>query len=79
MKWNVVIGRRKKAYPLSDVWEIPYLNPKANRRTGYPTQKPIAVAESNMDVRRMKGTVLDPLAEVVQHNVLKSKGRIMLE
>ncbi len=26
---------------MSDVWEIPFLNPKAKERTGYPTQKPI--------------------------------------
>lgn len=37
---NVVLGREKKGVPLSNVWEIPYLNPKAAERTGYPTQKP---------------------------------------
>ncbi|GAB3366940.1 hypothetical protein GCM10027566_39170 [Arachidicoccus ginsenosidivorans] len=26
---NVVIGKEKKGVPLSDIWEIPYLNPKA--------------------------------------------------
>jgi site-specific DNA-methyltransferase (adenine-specific) len=38
---NVVLGKEKKGVPLSDVWEIPYLNPKANERVGYPTQKPV--------------------------------------
>ena len=31
-------GKEKKGVPLSDVWEIPYLNPKAKERVGYPTQ-----------------------------------------
>jgi site-specific DNA-methyltransferase (adenine-specific) len=35
----------KKGVPLSDVWEIPYLNPKAKERVGYPTQKPILLLE----------------------------------
>lgn len=38
---NVILGKEKKGVPLSDVWEIPYLNPKAKERTGYPTQKPV--------------------------------------
>jgi site-specific DNA-methyltransferase (adenine-specific) len=36
---------KKKGVPLSDVWEIPYLNPKAKERVGYPTQKPILLLE----------------------------------
>ena len=31
--------------PIGDVWNIPILNPMANERTGYPTQKPVALAE----------------------------------
>lgn len=42
---EVVIGHSKKGVPLSDVWEIPYLNPKAKERVGYPTQKPIILLE----------------------------------
>ena len=42
---NVVIGQSKKGVPLSDVWEIPFLNPKAKERVGYPTQKPIILLE----------------------------------
>lgn len=42
---DVVIGQSKKGVPLSDVWEIPYLNPKAKERVGYPTQKPIILLE----------------------------------
>lgn len=35
----------KKGVPLGDVWEIPYLNPKAKERVGYPTQKPLLLLE----------------------------------
>lgn len=31
--------------PISDVWEIPFINPQAHERTGYPTQKPEALLE----------------------------------
>jgi DNA modification methylase len=31
--------------PLSDVWRIPFINPVANERIGYPTQKPEALLE----------------------------------
>lgn len=42
---EVILGRSKKGVPLSDVWDIPYLNPKAKERVGYPTQKPIILLE----------------------------------
>lgn len=51
----------KNGVPLSDVWEIPYLNPKANERVGYPTQKPIILLERIIELVTDKGdTVLDP-------------------
>lgn len=31
--------------PISDVWDIPFINPQAIERTGYPTQKPEALIE----------------------------------
>jgi len=37
----VPLGKDKAGVPMRDVWEIPYLNPKARERTGYPTQKPV--------------------------------------
>ena len=53
--------KEKKGVPLSDVWEIPYLNPKAKERTGYPTQKPILLLERIIKLVTTKGdTVLDP-------------------
>jgi site-specific DNA-methyltransferase (adenine-specific) len=52
---------QKKGVPLSDVWEIPYLNPKANERVGYPTQKPIILLERIIQLVTDAGdVVLDP-------------------
>ena len=42
---DIIPGGSKKGVPLSDVWQIPYLNPKAKERVGYPTQKPILLLE----------------------------------
>jgi site-specific DNA-methyltransferase (adenine-specific) len=51
----------KKGVPLSDVWEIPYLNPKAKERVGYPTQKPIILLERIIEIASEEGdVVLDP-------------------
>jgi site-specific DNA-methyltransferase (adenine-specific) len=58
---EVILNGPKKGVPLSDVWEIPYLNPKARERTGYPTQKPILLLERIIEVGSNPGdTVLDP-------------------
>lgn len=58
---DVVIGESKKGVPLSDVWEIPFLNPKAKERVGYPTQKPIILLEQIIKlVTDENDIVLDP-------------------
>ena len=58
---SIKIGAEKKGVPLSDVWDIPYLNPKAKERTGYPTQKPIILLERIINLVTDKGDlVLDP-------------------
>lgn len=58
---NIVIGKEKKSVPLSDVWEIPYLNPKANERTGYPTQKPVLLLNQIIKIATDENDiVLDP-------------------
>jgi site-specific DNA-methyltransferase (adenine-specific) len=58
---NVVPHGRKAGVPLSDVWDIPYLNPKAKERTGYPTQKPILLLERIINLATNNGdVVLDP-------------------
>lgn len=58
---NVVMGSAKQGVPLSDVWEIPYLNPKAKERVGYPTQKPILLLQQVIQIASDQGdVVLDP-------------------
>ena len=57
----VVTGGPKKGVPLSDVWDIPFLNPKAKERTGYPTQKPVLLLERIITLVTAPGDlVLDP-------------------
>jgi site-specific DNA-methyltransferase (adenine-specific) len=56
-----ILGKEKKGVPLSDVWEIPYLNPKAKERTGYPTQKPVLLLNQIINIATEEGDiVLDP-------------------
>jgi site-specific DNA-methyltransferase (adenine-specific) len=58
---SIVLGKEKKGVPLSDVWDIPYLNPKAKERVGYPTQKPILLLEQIVNlVTDPNDIVLDP-------------------
>ena len=58
---DIELVEEKKGVPLSDVWEIPYLNPKANERVGYPTQKPLLLIERVIKLVTEEGdTVLDP-------------------
>ena len=42
---EAVTNGGKRGVPLGDVWDIPYLNPKAKERVGYPTQKPLLLIE----------------------------------
>ena len=63
-------GKRYKRYvedvlkagkPLGDVWQIPILNSAAKERTGYPTQKPLALLERIIKASSNEGDiVLDP-------------------
>ncbi len=56
-----ILGKEKKGVPLSDVWEIPYLNRKAKERTGYPTQKPVLLLNQIINIATDEGDlVLDP-------------------
>lgn len=58
---NVILAGEKKGVPLSDVWHIPFLNPKAKERVGYPTQKPILLLERIIQIATDTGDcVLDP-------------------
>jgi site-specific DNA-methyltransferase (adenine-specific) len=53
---NTILGKEKKGVPLSDVWEIPYLNPKAKERTGYPTQKPVLLLNQIISIATFCGS-----------------------
>ncbi len=58
---SIIYDHQKQGVPLSDVWEIPFLNPKAKERTGYPTQKPIILLERIIElVTDIGDTILDP-------------------
>ncbi|CDM95849.1 MAG: site-specific DNA-methyltransferase [Limnospira sp. PMC 1291.21] len=58
---NIIPSGGKKGVPLSDVWEIPYLNPKAKERVGYPTQKPLLLLEQIIKIATNEGDlILDP-------------------
>jgi adenine-specific DNA methylase len=60
-KGETVVAKNKRGVPLSDVWEIPFLNPKAKERTGYPTQKPIELLERIINISTDEGDlILDP-------------------
>jgi site-specific DNA-methyltransferase (adenine-specific) len=55
------LGPEKRGVPLRDVWDIPYLNPKARERVGYPTQKPLLLLERIIKLASNEGDlVLDP-------------------
>jgi adenine specific DNA methylase Mod len=43
-KYKVVYAK-KEGKPLSDVWRLPFINPVADERLNYPTQKPEALVE----------------------------------
>ena len=60
-KGGVVGNGTKKGVPLSDVWEIPFLNPKARERVGFPTQKPILLMKQIIELVTDEGDcILDP-------------------
>ncbi|MEW5818231.1 MAG: site-specific DNA-methyltransferase [Spirochaetota bacterium] len=43
------------------MWDIPFLNPKAAERTGYPTQKPVLLLERIIELVTDRGDlILDP-------------------
>ena len=56
-KYHVVYAD-KEGKPLSDVFRIPFLNPVAKERIGYPTQKPEALLERIIKVSSNEGDVV---------------------
>lgn len=59
---TVPLAKSKSGVPLRDVWDVPYLNPKARERVGYPTQKPVELLERIIQLASNEGdVVLDPM------------------
>ena len=58
---EVIRDSGKKGVPLSDVWDIPFLNPKARERVGFPTQKPVLLMKRIIELVTDEGDlVVDP-------------------
>ncbi|MBL0721629.1 MAG: hypothetical protein JJV88_03510 [Sulfurovum sp.] len=58
---KIILGDEKKGVPLGDVWDIPYLNPRAKERVGYPTQKPLLLLDRIIKLTTDENDiVLDP-------------------
>ncbi|MGZ3727417.1 MAG: DNA-methyltransferase [Pseudobdellovibrio sp.] len=56
-----ILASKKNGVPMGDVWEIPFLNPKAKERVSYPTQKPVLLLEKIIRLVTDEGDlVLDP-------------------
>lgn len=61
-KNETLLTKEKKGVPLSDVWNIPYLNPKAKERVGYPTQKPVLLLQRILEIASNENDlILDPM------------------
>ncbi len=56
-KYKVVYAS-KEGKPLSDVWSIPFINPMAKERLGYPTQKPLSLLERIIKASSNKGDIV---------------------
>ena len=57
----ILANGTKRGVPLSDVWEIPFLNPKARERIGFPTQKPVLLLKQIIELVTDEGDlVVDP-------------------
>lgn len=75
---SAIYSNEKKGVPLSDVWDIPFLNPKAKERVGYPTQKPILLLEKIIEISTNENDlILDPFCgsgtTLVAASLLKRK------
>jgi site-specific DNA-methyltransferase (adenine-specific) len=58
---EIQFSDKKAGVPLGDTWEIPFLNPKAKERVGYPTQKPLLLLERIVELASNPNEiVLDP-------------------
>ena len=67
VKQLIASGNYKVVYadttgkPISDVWRIPFINPVANERLGFPTQKPEALLERIIRASSAEGDLVADL------------------
>jgi len=67
VKKLIASGKFKVVYadttgkPISDVWRIPFINPVANERLGYPTQKPESLLERIIKISSNAGDLVADL------------------
>ena len=66
-RWQTANGKRYKIYRdergvhAGDVWNLSFLHPSSKERTGYPTQKPLALLDRIIKASSNEGdVVLDP-------------------
>ena len=60
-KFDKVIIKEPTGRPLKDYWNINFIHPKSKERTGYPTQKPLALLDRIIKTSTNEGdTILDP-------------------
>ena len=66
-RWQTANGKRYKIYKdergvhAGDVWDLSFLHPSSKERTGYPTQKPLALLDRIIKASSNEGdVVLDP-------------------
>ena len=57
----VYLDDRNQGVAMDDVWNISFVHPRAKERTGYPTQKPLALLERIIKASSNEGDmILDP-------------------
>jgi DNA modification methylase len=57
-KWDKIVYAEQRTLYAPDVWEIPFINPVAKERIGYPTQKPEALVERIIKASTQEGDVV---------------------
>jgi len=57
-EWDKIVYAEQRTLYAPDVWEIPFINPVAKERIGYPTQKPEALVERIIKASTQEGDVV---------------------
>jgi DNA modification methylase len=57
-EWDKIVYAEQRTLYAPDVWEIPFINPVAKERIGYPTQKPEALLERIIKASTQEGDVV---------------------